>query len=97
MIYQKGEFWAIRGYSQKYQSYDDAKASENLIITKTLAKEEMQKKIESEKLLEIKSRIGWDSTPYEIMIEKNICKLCNLEPCECSRCTSKMGLGEYLE
>lgn len=93
MIYQKGEFWAIRGYSQKYSTFEGAEIAYNRILEKQ-EKERLRKEEEIIKALE---NLDPDSTPFEVMIQKNICKFCNLEPCECSRCTSKMGLGEYLE
>jgi hypothetical protein len=89
MIHKRGEYWAIKGSSRKYASMEAASVD----YAKMLAKEEAVKlkaDLAYKKLLE---SLEPDPTPYEIMIEKNICKLCNLEPCECFTSIKKMEPG----
>lgn len=89
MIYQKGEFWAIRGFSQKYTTFEAVTAA----YEKMLAKEAAQKLREELQLKKVIESLEPDPTPYEIMIQKSICKICNLEPCECFIYTKRTELG----
>jgi len=89
MIYQKGEYWAIRGYPQKYTSLEAVTA----VYERMLAKEEAAKLRAVMELKKVLEKLSPDPTPYEIMIEKNVCKICNLEPCECFTSIKKTELG----
>jgi hypothetical protein len=89
MIYQKGEFWAIKGFSNKYTSLEAVTE----VYGKMLAKEEAVKLKADLAYKKLLDSLEPDPTPYEIMIEKNICKLCNLEPCECFTSIKKMEHG----
>ena len=92
MIFQKGGMWKISGYAQKYATYEEATAALNKInkiVEKKVAeavtiKERMEvaAKAAMEEAI-AKADLAEDSTPYEKMILKNICLICNLEPCEC--------------
>ena len=89
MIYQKGEFWAIKGFANKYISLEAVTE----VYGKMLEEEEAIKfraQVAHKKMLD---SLAPDPTPYEIMIEKSICKLCNLEPCECFTSIKKMEPG----
>lgn len=100
MIYQKGEYWAIRGHPNKYTSYEDVKAAYIKMKEKEAAKAAkiaaalLQEALQEEKYrAEVKERLGLEATPFEIMIEKKICTICDLEPCECFTFTKKTELG----
>lgn len=86
MIIQRGKYWALANDTRKFASEEEAQAAYN----KILAKQERIKQEERRRLLQ---NIDEDSTPFEIMIQKNICKLCNLEPCECFTSIKKTELG----
>jgi hypothetical protein len=86
MIFQRGPYWAVSGSSVKYATREEAEAVASVLIQKEEARklaEEQARKAELQEKLDRINNLDKDSTPYEIMIEKNICKLCNLEPCEC--------------
>lgn len=89
MIYQKGEFWAIQGFPKKYTSLEAVTE----VYEKMLAKEEAARLTADLAYKKLLDSLAPDPTPYEIMIEKSICKLCNLEPCECFTSIKKMEPG----
>lgn len=104
MIFQKGSMWKISGYPQKYATLEEAQAvlaklgiqAEKVEAAKAV---EAQKEIESAKIVEADrlerlAKLSLDSTPFEKMIEKNICTTCDMEPCECFTYTKKTDLGE---
>lgn len=81
MIYSKGNYWKIRGNTHIFRTKEEAEAFEMAALAaergeviETPAKKPPMK----EQIIE-----PIENTPYENMIEKNVCKLCNLEPCEC--------------
>ena len=96
MIFQRGNYWAISNDSRKFTTEEDAQSAYNKILAK---QERVKKQEEEDRKLALRMKIetiqglAHDSTPYEIMIEKNICKLCNLEPCECFTSIKKTELG----
>ena len=96
MIFQRGRYWALSGDTRKFASEEEAQAAYNKILAKQeliKKREEEDRRIELQMRLEKISGLAYDSTPYEIMIEKNVCKLCNLEPCECFTSIKKMEPG----
>lgn len=84
MIYQKGKYWKIRGNLNLYNSREEAELA-------GMKKDEPAPIFipQKESIIE-----PFENSPFENMIEKNICNTCNLEPCECSHYTSKTDLGE---
>lgn len=107
MIFKKGNMWKISGLPTKYSTREEAEqalAKINVQEAK-LDKARKQKLIEEqEKALAIElerqkklDQLRADSTLFEKMIVKNICDVCNLEPCECSTYTKKTELGKYEE
>lgn len=97
MIFQKGQYWGISGSYVKYSSYESAKEAYDKQQSKIAAREAEEYARHQESIKKIIEKLGEGYTPYEVMIEKNICKLCNLEPCECLHYMSKTGLGESPE
>jgi hypothetical protein len=89
MIYQKGDMWAIRGYSQKYFTLEEATTA----YQKMFAKEEAAKVKAIMELKKVLEKLHPEPTPYEVMIQKNVCKVCNLEPCECFTSIEKTERG----
>ena len=90
MIYSKGKYWKIRGKLGKYESLEAAQAAEAKLLAEERGEEPvsvppppMPKQI----------REPAENTPYENMIEKTVCKLCDLEPCECFIFTKKTEPG----
>lgn len=107
MIFQKGNMWKISGHPQKYTTLEEAEKA-LAIINKNVAKineiekqkeaeQEQQAALAEEERLKKLSQLAVDSTPFEKMIAKNICKLCNLEPCECFTSIKKTEVGSYEE
>jgi len=100
MIFKKGDSWKISGYPQRYSSFQEAQSileklqrraeldAEMKEQAERLENEQYQKERE-EKL----KKLAENSTPYEIMIAKNVCLICNLEPCECFAFTEEMEPG----
>ena len=104
MIFQKGDMWKISGSSQKYATRKEA---ESVLAVKLAVEERRQEGLEEKKkesllvmqdVLKERAKklllLTENSTPFEIMIAKNICTTCNLEPCECFIFTKKTDLGE---
>lgn len=83
MIYQKGDRWKIRGKLGVYRTREEAEAAE-------LGVSEIP--VHKESIIE-----PFENSPFENMIEKSICNICNWEPCECSHYMSKTDLGEFSE
>lgn len=82
MIYSKGNYWKIRGRLDKYESLEAAQAAEA--------------KLSGEEYIPPVTRQitePAEKTPYENMIEKTVCNLCDLEPCECFIFTKKTEPG----
>lgn len=107
MIFQKGNMWKISGYPEKYTTLEAAEKALS-IINKNVAnaqkieeqKEAIQRQqvaLAEEERLKKLTQLAEDSTPFEKMIAKNICKLCNLEPCECFTSIKKTELGRFEE
>lgn len=107
MIFQKGNMWKISGHPEKFSTLEEAEKALS-IINKNIAKisenekqkEAMQRQqvaLAEEERLKKLSQLAEDSTPFEKMIVKNICKLCNLEPCECFTSIKKTEVGSYEE
>lgn len=101
MIFQKGDGWKISGYPQKYETREKAEA----ILAKLTARQSMVEELETQKNEEKRvlvekereerlKKLAEDSTPYEAMIARNVCLICNLEPCECFTYTEKMEVGQ---
>lgn len=84
MIFEKRGRWKISGYAQSYATVEEAEAK---LTEKSIAEEEKS-------IAEEKKSIAEDSTPFEKMIDKNICTTCDMEPCECFTYTRKMDLGD---
>jgi hypothetical protein len=81
MIYQKPNGWKIRGNPRVFSTKKEAEAFES-------GEEPVEEEPVKERILQ-----PTENTPYENMIEKSICKLCNLEPCECFISIKKTELG----
>jgi hypothetical protein len=104
MIFQKRGLWKISGHAQKYATLEEAESALAKIQSKIamIEAKEMEKVIEEEKKelareqerQEKLKQLSEDSTPYEKMIAKNICLICDLEPCECFTYTTKMEVGQ---
>lgn len=107
MIFEKRGMWKISGYPEKYATYAEAaKALESLgiqqqkvEIAKAVSAEEEKKKVEAAEAERLKrlAQLSEDSTPYEKMIAKNICTICDMEPCECFTSIKKTELGRFEE
>ena len=108
MIFQKRNRWKISGYSQSYSTLEEAqkvfekvqdkkdnaqKLEEERLLQQLLKNEVDRLKYEEERKEKLE-KLAEDSTPYEIMLAKNICTTCDLEPCECLPYTKKTDLGE---
>ena len=89
MIFQRGRYWALPNDTRKFSSREEAQAAYDKIV----AKQELIRKHEEETIKRLLDALDEDSTPFEIMIQKNICKLCNLEPCECFTSIKKTEPG----
>lgn len=84
MIYQKGNYWKIKGNYKPFKTKEEAEAFQALASGEVIQEKPPMK----EQILE-----PTENTPYENMIEKTVCKLCDLEPCECFIFTKKTELG----
>jgi len=107
MIFEKRGMWKISGYPEKYATFEQAQSALEKInagaakeVEVKLNEEKVRlaeaAKAEEDRLEKLKTLLE-DSTPYEKMIAKNICKLCNLEPCECFTSIRKTGRGRFEE
>ncbi len=104
MIFQKRGLWKISGHAQKYATREEAeivlaKMQKNTAKLEEVEKEKAieekkQEAVREEERLEKLKQLAEDSTPYEKMIAKNICLICNLEPCECFTSTKKTEAGQ---
>jgi len=101
MIFQKNGLWKISGHPQKYTTFEEAQkvfneaqAQKTLKLETAKAKEDLEKAAYEKEREEKLKQLAEDSTPYEIMIAKNICLICNLEPCECFTYTKKTEVGQ---
>jgi hypothetical protein len=104
MIFEKRGMWKISGQPQKYATYDEAHAALEKINAMALVVEDRRKAendlkaaakaTADEERAKKLAQLAEDSTPYEKMIVKNICIICDMEPCECFTYTKKTDLGE---
>jgi hypothetical protein len=90
MIYQKGNYWKIRGNYMPFRTKEEAEAYEQKALAALRGEviEEYVKPPMKEQIVE-----PIENTPYENMIGKTVCKLCDLEPCECFIFTKKTEPG----
>ena len=79
MIYSKGKYWKIRGKLGAYESLEAAQEAQ--IAMQAAERGEVYVPPTAPQKTQIIEPA--ENTPYENMIEKNVCKLCDLEPCEC--------------
>lgn len=96
MIFQKGNMWKISGYPQKYETFEEAERILAKIERRALLDADMkaeQSESYAKEREEKLKQLAEDSTPYEIMIAKNVCLICNLEPCECFTYTKRTEAG----
>lgn len=104
MIFEKRGMWKISGRPEKYATYEEAQSvlakidvnAANKLKAKQSIENEKAAKAEQDRLEKLKN-LAEDSTPLERMIVKNICKLCNLEPCECFTSIKKTEPGRFEE
>ena len=104
MIFKKHGMWKISGHPQKYATFEEAEIVLAKLQKNAVKLEEIEKakvaEVERKEVIAYKEReeklkqLSADSTPYEVMIAKNICLICNLEPCECFTYTKKMEVGQ---
>jgi hypothetical protein len=89
--------WKISGYPQKYETFEEAERILAKIERRALLDADMkaeQSESYAKEREEKLKQLAEDSTPYEIMIARNICLICNLEPCECFTYTKKTEAGQ---
>jgi hypothetical protein len=96
MIFRKGDGWKVSGHPKRFSTFEEAEAflakktaAANLTAEVVKAIEETKAAAHEEKLKLLRE----ESTPYEIMIAKNVCLICNLEPCECFTYTKRTEVG----
>ncbi len=102
MIFQKRGMWKISGHPQKYSTFEEAQAvldrmqkTEQKISAAAEAQKIAEKAAYEKDREEKLKQLAEDSTPLEVMIAKNICLICNLEPCECFTYTKRTEAGQY--
>jgi hypothetical protein len=88
MIYPKGNYWKIRGNTRIFRTKEEAEAFQESTLAAERGEVVKEKPPMKEQILE-----PTENTPYENMIEKTVCKLCDLEPCECFIFTRRTELG----
>lgn len=88
MIYQKGNNWKIRGNVTVFPTKEAAEAVEEKALADSRGEPVPEKMPIKEQIIE-----PVENTPYENMIDKLVCKLCDLEPCECFTYIEKTDLG----
>jgi hypothetical protein len=101
MIFEKRGMWKISGRAQSYATLEEALArlgiqAEKATLASAVVAEaaaEVQKAALVERLEKL-AQLAEDSTPFEKMIAKNICTICDMEPCECFTYIRKTDLGD---
>ena len=96
MIFQKGDGWKVSGHPKRFSTLEEAEsflakktAAANLTAEVAQAAVEAEAAAHEEKLKLLRE----ESTPFEKMIARNICLICNLEPCECFTYTKRTEAG----
>jgi hypothetical protein len=96
MIFQKGDGWKVSGHPKRFSTLEEA---ESFLAKKTVANNKIeaasQAVVEAEAAAheEKLKLLREQSTPFEKMIARNICLICNLEPCECFTYTKRTEAG----